>query len=453
MSNLTKRESVSYLGSVRPENASPHRRLTLRILLVHRDAEAIDSCLTELKKGQFTVTSDFVLNLTECKAQLLSQSYDVIVAEFPSPSFKGSPGLQLLHQMVREIPLILLTLGVGMESVAEIAAQGVFEFVEREHISQLPLAVRRVLNERALRSELEEAEKALRHSQSLYRALVDNPSYGVCRCDAAGKLLAVNQALLTMLGYDSKADLLAANHGSEIVIDLGQRLPSAASLAAPPRLEPVEVEWKRKNGTTLKASLSGRDAFDEHGTFNGCEIIVVDVTEQRILEERLRHQASSDSLTGLANHRRLFEVLQAEIARSHRTNREFSLLLLDLDGLKLVNDRFSHKMGDRALCRVGQILKDCCRSVDTAARHGGDEFAVVLPETGVGAASLVARRICELLEKEPEEPPLSVSVGIACYPRDADTMGTLLYAADRALYAMKDMRPDASRAASAPASS
>jgi diguanylate cyclase (GGDEF)-like protein len=123
--------------------------------------------------------------------------------------------------------------------------------------------------------------------------------------------------------------------------------------------------------------------------------------------------------------------------------------LLDLDELKEINDRFGHLVGNRALCRLAQILTDCCRTVDTAARQGGDEFALVLPETGVAAATLVARRICDLLAKDNEEPMLSVSIGIASYPKDANSIATLLYAADRALYAMKDKRPRAARAAHA----
>jgi two-component system cell cycle response regulator len=125
--------------------------------------------------------------------------------------------------------------------------------------------------------------------------------------------------------------------------------------------------------------------------------------------------------------------------------------LLDLDGLKKINDRHGHQAGDRALCRLGQTLKDCSRSIDTAARHGGDEFALVLPETGIAAATLVARRICDLLEGEPAEPGLSVSFGIACYPHDAETIGTLLYAADRALYALKAEKPGSSRPSETPA--
>jgi diguanylate cyclase (GGDEF)-like protein/PAS domain S-box-containing protein len=440
MSNLAQNEFQSAQRSFRPQSAVAHRRRPLSVLFVHRDADVVDNCLEELKKAQFIVNSDFVLTLAQCTQQLRSQSYDVVVAEYPSPSWKGPQALQVLHQTVQEIPLLFLTTAMGSESIAKLTVDGAFDYVEREHLPQLPMAVRRVLNEKKLRAELEEAGKALRHSQSLYRALVENPACGIYRCDAGGKFLDVNKALLTMLGYESKEELLAADRASEIAFELGRGAPSAGSSPESARIEPVEIEWKRKNGTSLKVKLSGRGVFDDRGMFVGYEIIAVDVTEQRALEDHLRRQALSDSLTGLANHRRLFEVLHAEICRSKRTGREFSLLLLDLDGLKAINDRFGHLAGNRALCRLAQILADCCRSIDTAARQGGDEFAVVLPETGAAAATLVARRICELLAKDSEEPALSVSMGVASYPKDAENVGTLLYAADRFLYAMKDQR-------------
>jgi len=446
MSNLTQNESQSARRSFRTNGAAPHRRRPLSVLFIHRDADVVDSCLEELKKARFTLSADFVLTLAQCTEQLRSQSYDVVVAEYPSPSWKGPQALELLHQTVQEIPLLFVTTAMGSESIAQLTAEGAFDYVEQEHLAQLPMAVRRVLNEKKLREELQEAGKALRHSQSLYRALVENPAYGICRCDPQGRFLDVNQALLTMLGYEAKEQLLAANRDSEIVLDLGLGAPLAGSSPESVKIEPVEVEWKRKNGTSLKARLSGRGAFDELGKFDGYEIIVVDITEQRALEDHLRRLALSDSLTGLANHRRLFEVLHSEICRTKRTEREFSLLLLDLDDLKEINDRFGHPVGNRALCRVAQVLADCCRSIDTAARQGGDEFALVLPETGSAAATLVARRICELLANDTEEPSLSVSVGVACFPDDADSIGTLLYVADRALYEMKDKRPRAARA-------
>jgi len=416
------------------------------VLFVHRDAEVVDNCLQELKKARFVVSADVVLTLRQCKEQLHSNSYDVIVAEYPSPNWKGAPALQLLDRVAQQTPLLFVTPGPRSESLAELTAYGAFDHVEQEHVAQLPMAVRRAVNEKQLRDELEEARQALQHSQSLYRALVDNPAYGIYRCNAEGKVVDVNQALVAMLGYATKEELLAENHATEFLARRGAALPAGRRTREALQIAPVETEWKRKDGTILKARISGRGGYDELGNFAGYEIIAVDVTEQRTLEDQLRHQAQSDSLTGLANHRRLFEVLHAEICRSKRTGREFCLVLLDLDGLKQVNDRFSHIAGDRALCRLGQILKDCCRSIDTAARHGGDEFALVLPETGLAAAGLVARRICELLERDAEEPPLSVSVGIASYPGEAESVGTLLYAADRALYAMKDQQPKTARA-------
>jgi diguanylate cyclase (GGDEF)-like protein/PAS domain S-box-containing protein len=446
MARLAQSELRSGRSGFRVESAPAHRRRSLRVLFLHRDADVVDNCLEELKRAQFNVSADYVLTLAQCREQLLSQTYDVVVAEYPSSNWKGPQTLELLHQTVQEIPLLFVTAAMRNESIAELAAHGAFDYVERAHLAQLPMVVRRALKEKKLQAELEEAEKALRHSQSLYRALVENPAYGICRCDTEGRFVDVNQALLNMLGYETKAELLAANRTAEIVLDFGQEAPLAGTSPDSVRIEPVEIEWKRKNGTALKARLSGRGVFDERRIFFGYEIIAVDVTEQRALEDHLRRQALSDSLTGLANHRKLVEVLHAEICRTKRTQREFALVLLDLDGLKAINDRFGHPAGNRALCRLAQTLSDCCRSLDTAARQGGDEFALVLPETGAAAATLVARRICELLANDAEPPALSVSVGVASYPKDADTIGTLLYAADRALYAMKAKQPRAARA-------
>jgi len=445
-SNIVHNELQSDQRTASSESSGSYRRRPISVLFVHRDADAVDACQQELKKAGFGVAADLVLTIGQCTEQLRSHSYDIVIAEYPSPNWKGSQALQLLRQTVQGIPLLFVTSAIGREPIAELSAHGAFDSVEREHLAQLPMTVRRILNEQKLRVELEEAGKALRHSQSLYRALVDNPAYGICRCDAQGKFIDVNQALVTMLGYANGEELLAANRASEIVLDFGPATALVGRSDEKMRIEPIEMDWKRKNGTTLKARLSGRGVYNDHGGFVGYEVIAVDITEQRALEEHLRRQASSDSLTGLANHRLLFEVLQAEISRSKRTERQFSLLLLDLDGLKEINDRFGHPTGDRALCRTAQILTDCRRSIDTAARQGGDEFALVLPETGAAAAALVARRICDLLMRDAEEPILSVSVGVASYPQDADSVGTLLYAADRALYAVKDKKPRVARA-------
>lgn len=167
-------------------------------------------------------------------------------------------------------------------------------------------------------------------------------------------------------------------------------------------------------------------------------LLLAAVVEERMrTEEQMRQMALTDPLTGLANYRKLLEVLDAEIKRCDRTSRPFAVLLLDLDGLKKINDSLGHLLGSRALCRLAEVLRSRCRATDTAARYGGDEFAVVLPEAGAKAAEQVARRICARLAGDTEFPRLSVSVGAAVFPANGNTIEALLQEADAALYRMK----------------
>jgi diguanylate cyclase (GGDEF)-like protein len=159
--------------------------------------------------------------------------------------------------------------------------------------------------------------------------------------------------------------------------------------------------------------------------------------DQARLFDQVRSMAVSDPLTGLANYRRLISVLEAELDRSRRTLRPFSVVLLDMDGLKTINDHYGHLTGSRAIVRLSKILRSHSRAIDTAARYGGDEFALVLPEAGTDIAARVVSRIRERLSAEAEPPALSVSAGIAAFPADGDTPEKLEGAADRALYGMK----------------
>ena len=166
-------------------------------------------------------------------------------------------------------------------------------------------------------------------------------------------------------------------------------------------------------------------------------ILTAAVSERKRVEAQLRHLSVSDALTGLGNYRQLTTVLEAEIQRSQRTERRFAVVFLDVDRLKQINDRHGHVVGSRALCRVAEVLRGSCRAVDTAARFGGDEFALVLPEADAAAAERVVQRIGERLAQDSERPRVAASLGVAVYPQDGETVEALLGAADRVLYQMK----------------
>jgi diguanylate cyclase (GGDEF)-like protein len=155
------------------------------------------------------------------------------------------------------------------------------------------------------------------------------------------------------------------------------------------------------------------------------------------LFDQVRQLAVTDPLTRLSNYRTLISVVESEMQRSRRTGRSFAILLLDLDGLKSINDRYGHLVGSRAICRLANVLRLHSRSMDTAARYGGDEFALVLTEASSEAAAAVSRRICERLAKDGEIPHVTVSVGAAVFPQDGETIDALFNAADLALYGMK----------------
>jgi len=250
----------------------------------------------------------------------------------------------------------------------------------------------------------------------------------------------VNEAMIRMLGYGSREELMALDLARDTIQDPERRAQLLGQTGAGPLVELIEMEWKRKDFATVKVRLSGREVLSERGELEAYEIIAEDVTRQRELEDRLRRQAASDSLTGLANYRRLVDVLDSEIKRSKRTNRKFAMLFFDLDGLKLINDRHGHMIGSQALCRLADVLCSSCRDIDTPARFGGDDFALVLPETNTEAANLVAQRISESVANDDKGPKLSVSVGIAVYPEDGETIERLLSQADSALYSMKQQR-------------
>jgi diguanylate cyclase (GGDEF)-like protein len=154
--------------------------------------------------------------------------------------------------------------------------------------------------------------------------------------------------------------------------------------------------------------------------------------QNRLLQE----MAATDSLTGLFNRRKFDELTQREIERACRYSRPFSVMMLDLDHFKAVNDEFGHRAGDLALIQVAAVARDTVRSVDSVARWGGEEFIVLLPEVGLTGATRAAERICDAIREAHVVGGMTASVGVAEY-RSGETAEELLSRVDEALYRAK----------------
>jgi diguanylate cyclase (GGDEF)-like protein len=169
----------------------------------------------------------------------------------------------------------------------------------------------------------------------------------------------------------------------------------------------------------------------------GC-VAIMHETGRRLRRERdaMEQAAYSDPLTGLANRRLLMSVAEHEVARHHRADERFSVVMLDLDGFKLLNDRFGHAAGDEMLCDVAAGLTGALRSQDTVARLGGDEFCVIAPATG-DPRPLAEKIIDAVAHASRGHEDLRASIGIAVYPEDGATIELLLRTADERLMSAK----------------
>src|SRR6266478_2672479 len=258
-------------------SGSEGRHLPLHILFVHSQVTEVERCLQELNKMHFTVSAEIVGTPEEFSERLGSHAYDLVVAEYPSPDWRETQALELLHLSKRQIPLIFVGGTLQRETVAEFITRGAYDCIEMGRIGHLPVAVHQALQEKALREERDRAQIGLRHSEARYRALAGNLSYGICRCDLDGKFLEVNEAMVKMLGYASKEELLGVNLARDLIQNPVRRTQLLGQSAQRGLVDPLEIEWKRRDGTTLKIRLSGQEVMGDQGELDAYEVITEDV--------------------------------------------------------------------------------------------------------------------------------------------------------------------------------
>lgn len=188
----------------------------------------------------------------------------------------------------------------------------------------------------------------------------------------------------------------------------------------------------------------------ENGSsFTKDDIAVIELFRQLIgasignvsLFEKTQQQAKTDGLTGMLNHRMFYETLEVELRRTQRYGGRLSIIMIDIDNLKPINDTYGHRAGDMAIRQIARRISACIRQIDIAARYGGDEFAVILPNTSLNDSAVVAERMLSMTAGTPmlweqHRIPLSISLGVGQYDGEISA-GDVTRATDQALYTAK----------------
>lgn len=297
--------------------------------------------------------------------------------------------------------------------------------------------------------QLAEAERAARQSEALLRqksqllrATLDNMQQGVTMINAQGRIEIYNRRTLEILGLPESVlqgkplfwDVVARQRAEG---EFEQAPETVMRHLAPDALEQTEHRYERQrpDGRIVEVRAVPLPEGGQLRTFS-------DITEQRQTQERIRHAANHDSLTGLMNRGRFLEHLASEIALCARGGTGCAVLYLDLDGFKPINDRHGHAVGDHALVTLARRMQQAARESDFVARLGGDEFAVLqrgiqsTQETQALAERLLAA-IGQQVVFESRILSTGVSIGVALCPQDASEPDALLRAADMAMYAAK----------------
>jgi len=185
------------------------------------------------------------------------------------------------------------------------------------------------------------------------------------------------------------------------------------------------------------------------GRFTSYDTAVIELFRQLIgasignisLFEKTQRQAKTDGLTGMLNHRTFYETLEAELRRAQRYGGKLSIIMADIDNLKPINDSYGHRAGDMAIKQIARRISACIRQIDVAARYGGDEFSIILPNTTLSDAAVVAERMVAMVKGTPmlweqQKVELSISVGVGQYDGES-CAGDVAKTTDQALYAAK----------------
>lgn len=365
--------------------------------------------------------------------------------------FQDDPGTQPWHERgeaygwkaVAALPLHRggQVIGTFILYAVEVNA---FDQAAQKLLLEMCMDIDYALDHLALEDERKLIKKKLQQSEESSRLVLENSLDAIINIDPAGNVIEWSGAARHMFGYTREEALGRAL--AELIIPESQREKQKQGLdrlllSKKPGMSGrrIELEALRHDGTHFPAEVSIAQIHREEGEF--FSFFIRDITERKAAEARIQYLAHFDSLTNLPNRASLEEHVKYATSLAKRTNDLLSLMFLDLDHFKNINDTLGHSIGDALLVELAKRLRLVLREEDTVSRLGGDEFILALPGTDARGAALVAQKILEAValpyEIGPYELTITASIGIALYPADGINLESLLRSADIAMYRAK----------------
>lgn len=398
----------------------------------------------------------------------------LILADFLMPGMKGDELLIELHKKHPAMKKILLTGQATLEGVKNAYENAnLYRYIAKPWEKQdLILTIEEALKSYYRDKSLEKAEKK-------YQRIFERAIEGMFQTTLDGSIIVVNSALSRIIGYDTPEELITSvDNVQKLYVNPDDRNYLIKNIQIKQGVVELETRIRKKDGSVIWAQLYTGPVINEEGEIEKIEGFLRDITEKKETQKRLdflikeremylrdldnlvkertqeleeknrkileinaelKRISTTDKLTGLYNRNKLDEVLENEHLRTLRYGYIYSLIIIDIDFFKSVNDTYGHQTGDEVLIEISKTLKNSIRKVDTAGRWGGEEFIIICPDTPQQGAISIAEKIRKKVERQilPVVNHKTISLGVASF-KEGETIAEVIERADKNLYYAKN---------------
>ncbi len=431
-----------------------------RILLVDDEPGILATTKALLEAVNYEVVT--ALDGKAAISMLEKEDFDLILLDINLPEVSGHQVMEFINDKLIKVAVVVLSGEVDFHSITRAFQLGAFDYIKKPYeFDELQHTLVNALRKQELEKSLFSLRKKLERSERLHRFMIESSPDIIFIVDKNGNFAFVNDRAEELLNY-KKDELIGAHFATIVDPDYVEKATHCfhERRTGPRATKDAEIWLMCKPGSRpgwtrnmIAIEMNSLGVYEneirndkgevQSGDFSGTYVVARDITERLAAEKLIHFQAYHDLLTGLPNRALFHDRLSNTISNARRKNDRLSVLFLDLDRFKVVNDTLGHSVGDELLKQVANRLRSCLREGDTVARLGGDEFIILLPNINSDdIARLVGKKLVDTIKQaffvDGNELFLTASIGISMFPEDGETADQLIKNADTAMYYTKE---------------